>query len=265
MAESAALLVDVVLPHQPIRQWVLSFPNQLRFLFASRSELMCQVPGIVYRAIASHFIKKAGRTQKAAKTAAVMLIQSVWTVRRPGCAKSESERGPVHFHMLFVDGIYAENKYGKTIFQRTNAPTQEELARLVHTISHRVARYLERQGVLERDEENGYLQLVGMDEDLMQQLIGCSVSNRIGVDPQQGRKVFTLQTLPVVEEDDRYVQVAKESGFSLHAGVAAQARERDKLERLCRYILWSTSLSSTLRAAAAVQIGCPADLSRPTL
>ncbi|MCP4075249.1 MAG: hypothetical protein GY744_03585 [Gammaproteobacteria bacterium] len=116
MAEGATLLVDVVLPHQPIRQWVLSFPYQLRFLFASRSELMCQVPGIVYRAIAPHFIKKAGRTQKAAITAAVMLIQSVWTVRRPGCAKSESERGPVHFHMLFVDGIYAENKYGKQHF-----------------------------------------------------------------------------------------------------------------------------------------------------
>jgi len=32
------------------------------------------------------------------------------------------------------------------------------------------------------------------------------------------------------------VQVAKETGFSLHAGVAAQAWERDKLERLCRYI-----------------------------
>jgi hypothetical protein len=32
MAESAALLVDEVLPEQPIRQWVLSFPFQLRFI-----------------------------------------------------------------------------------------------------------------------------------------------------------------------------------------------------------------------------------------
>ena len=70
----------------------------------------------------------------------------------------------------------------------------------------------------------------------MQQLIGCSVSYRIAVGQQQGRKVFTLQTLPAVEEDDRYAQVAKEAGFSLHAGVAAQAWERNKLERLCRYI-----------------------------
>ena len=73
---------------------------------------------------------------------------------------------------------------------RTNAPDQQELAILVHTISHRVARFLERQGVLERDEENCYLQLEGMDEDPMQQLIGCSVSYRIAVGPQQGRRVF---------------------------------------------------------------------------
>tara|TARA_B110000114_G_scaffold98768_1_gene103994 strand:- start:7 stop:528 length:522 start_codon:yes stop_codon:yes gene_type:complete len=70
----------------------------------------------------------------------------------------------------------------------------------------------------------------------MQQLIGCSVSYRMAVGPQQGRKVFTLQTLPAVEADDRCAQVAKEAGFSLQAGVAAQAWERDKLERLCRYI-----------------------------
>jgi hypothetical protein len=156
--------------------------------------------------------------------------------------------------MLFLDGVYAKNKQGKTAFQRTNAPDQEELAILVHTISHRVARFLERQGVLERDEENSYLQLEGMDEDPMQQLIGCSVSYRIAVGPQQGRKVFTLQTLPGVEEDDRYAQVAKEAGFSLHAGVAAQAWERDKLERLCRYISRSAVSEKRLSQTSAGNI-----------
>jgi hypothetical protein len=39
MAESAALLVDDVLPQEPMRQWVLSFPFQLRFLFAGYPEL----------------------------------------------------------------------------------------------------------------------------------------------------------------------------------------------------------------------------------
>jgi len=104
---------------------VLSFPFQLRFLFASRPELMGEVLGIVYRAIASHLIKKVGLTQKTAKTGAVTLIQ------RFGSALNLN----VHFHMLFLDGIYVENKYGKISFQRTNAPTQEELARLVCTRS----------------------------------------------------------------------------------------------------------------------------------
>jgi hypothetical protein len=36
MAESAALLVNEVLPCQPMRQWVLSVPFPLRFLFASQ-------------------------------------------------------------------------------------------------------------------------------------------------------------------------------------------------------------------------------------
>jgi hypothetical protein len=131
---------------------------------------------------------------------------------------------------------FIQKKYAKAIFQRTNAPTQEALAQLVHTISHRIARYLERRGILQRDEESSHLLLDGIDDDPMQPLIGCSVSYRIAVGSQKGRKVLTLQTLLGVEAYDRYAQVAKEAGFSLQAGVAAQEWERDKLERLCRYI-----------------------------
>jgi hypothetical protein len=36
MADSATLLVDEILPHQPMRQWMLSVPFPLRFLIASR-------------------------------------------------------------------------------------------------------------------------------------------------------------------------------------------------------------------------------------
>jgi len=120
-------------------------------------------------------------------------------------------------------------------FHRTNVPDQQELTELVHTIIHRVAGYLEREGIPERDDENSYLNLEG-DEDPMQQVLGCSVSYRIAIGPQQGRKVFTQQSIPAWEDDDCFAQVAKVAGFSLHAGVAAKAWERQKLERLCRYI-----------------------------
>ncbi len=71
----------------------------------------------------------------------------------------------------------------------------------------------------------------------MDQLLGPSITYRIAVGPQAGRKVFTLQTLPACDPQDPFGDtVGKVAGFSLHAGVAARAQERQKLERLCRYI-----------------------------
>jgi hypothetical protein len=69
----------------------------------------------------------------------------------------------------------------------------------------------------------------------MAQLQGASITYRVAVGPQQGRKVFTLQTLPACDEPFD-AGVGKVAGFSLHAGVAARADERKKLEPLCRYI-----------------------------
>ena len=97
-------------------------------------------------------------------------------------------------------------------------------------------RYFERQGLLEQDAENSYLTTDAVSEDPMNQLLGHSITYRIAVGPQAGRKVFTLQTLPACEPDDYADTAGKASGFSLHAGVAARSDERKKLERRCRYI-----------------------------
>ena len=227
MAESAALLVDEVLPEQPMRQWVLSFPFQLRFLFASRPEIMGRVLGIVYRVITTHQVRKAGYTHDTARTGAVTLIQ------RFGSALNFN----IHFHMLFLDGVYVDQPNGTARFRWVKAPTSQELTRLAHTIAHRVGRFLERQGLLERDAENSCLASDAVDDDPMNPLIGHSITYRIAVGPQVGRKVFTLQTLPACEPEDQFGDtVGKVAGFSLHAGVAARAKERKKLERLCRYI-----------------------------
>ncbi len=226
MAESAALLVDDVFPSQPVRQWVLSFPYPLRFLFASRPAIMGKVLGIVYRVIATHLIKKAGFTKKTAHTGAVTLIQ---------CLGSSLNHN-IHFHMIFLDGVYVEGRHGSLDrFHWVKAPTGDELAGLTHTIARRVGRFLEHQGLLESDAGNSHLALDSVDDDPMVHLQGHSITYRIAMGPQTGRKVFTLQTLPACDPDDPDT-VGKSAGFSLHAGVAAKARERDKLERLCRYI-----------------------------
>jgi hypothetical protein len=57
----------------------------------------------------------------------------------------------------------------------------------------------------------------------------------ITADPRKGHKVFTLQTLPASPDEPRR-EVAEASGFSLHAGIAAKASQREKLEHLARYV-----------------------------
>ena len=47
MVETAALLVDEILPRQPLRQWVLSVPFPLRFLFATEPAALAAALGKV--------------------------------------------------------------------------------------------------------------------------------------------------------------------------------------------------------------------------
>ena len=59
MSEQAAFLTDWVLPNAPIRQWVLSFPVQLRYWMARDSKLLGLVLAIVIRAIGGFQRKRA--------------------------------------------------------------------------------------------------------------------------------------------------------------------------------------------------------------
>ena len=99
--------------------------------------------------MAAHLIKKAGFVQASAHTGAVTLIQRFGSAlnlnihlmcmdarmsRAHGCAGAP--------HMLFLDGVYVDAP--KTKFKPVMAPTHEELVQLVHTVSHRIARFLDR-------------------------------------------------------------------------------------------------------------------------
>ena len=125
MADTAAHLVEHVLPEQPIRQWVLSFPYPLRFLFATRPAVLTQVLGIVYRAVSTFLVRRAGL--------------------RVGA------------------GVYTFDDEAPR-FHRVAAPTQAELQRLLHAIATRVTRALEKQGLLLRDEETPSLDIEPADD-----------------------------------------------------------------------------------------------------
>ena len=62
------------------------------------------------------------------------------------------------------------------------------LEALVRVISERVGRTLERQGLLVRDLENSFLMLDSPDVSGFDNLLGHSITYRIALGPQQGRK-----------------------------------------------------------------------------
>lgn len=244
MTESAALLVDEVLPQEPVRQWVLSVPFPLRYLFATDPAAMGVVLGIVYRAIAAHLVRKARLTQKTGRTRAVTLIQ------RFGSALNLN----IHFHLLVLDGVYELTAAGPR-FRRVAPPTPAELDALLGQIVARIARQLERRGLVVRDAENSYLSTGPGEDSALEALLGHSITYRIAVGPNEGRKAFTLQTLEsALETSSGEQRLAKHSGFSLHAGVAAAAHQRDKVERLCRYIARPPVATTRLALTAQGQV-----------
>lgn len=218
MVESAAHLVDEVFPKKPLRQWVVTFPFQVRFLLAQDAKLMSAVLRVVNRAIESHLLNKAGAKRKdGAKTGAVTFVQ------RFGSSLNLN----IHFHIMYLDGVY-RFKEDQAVFQVTKAPTSKELEKLLSNITKRVVRLLERRGLIKED-------LTPKEQSGFSHIQASSITYRIALGKYKGQKALSLQTLPERERtENKYL--AKNSGFSLHAGIACGAHERKKLERICRYI-----------------------------
>lgn len=226
MSESAIHLVDEVLPQKPIRQWVLSFPMQIRLLLAVQPKIMSEVLSITTSVITGYLCKKAGHKKANAKTGVVTLIQ-----RFGGSINLN-----VHFHQLYLDGVYELDGEGKPYgWQKTKAPTRDELAELLNKITHRITKRLEKLGFISRDEEE-HLQINLGDGDALAKLQAGAVTYRFSLGPNKGKKALTLKTLPEQDHSSSKGLVAKSSGFSLHAGVAFAGHEREKIEKLCRYI-----------------------------
>src|SRR5262249_12627797 len=118
MAETAAHLVDHVIPPVPVRQWVLSLPIPLRLLFAAEPQLLAPLLQVIRRVIAGFLVKRAGFKLSRADTGAVTLIQ------RFGSAANLNMN--IHLHCLVLDGVYLKRD-GAAVFHEAAAPSTDEL------------------------------------------------------------------------------------------------------------------------------------------
>ena len=97
MADTAAQLVERVLPQVPVRQWVLSLPFDLRYRLAYDAALTSAVLDLFVRTVFASLRRRARRQRVVVRGQ----CGAVTFVQRFGDALNLN----VHFHSLVLDGV----------------------------------------------------------------------------------------------------------------------------------------------------------------
>jgi hypothetical protein len=222
-ADTAAYLVDRVIPHVPVRQWVLSLPYSVRYRAAFDGAFLGKVLGIFVREVFA-WLRRGARDYGIPRGQ----CGSVTFVQRFGSALNCTP----HFHTLVLDGVYAALPGESPRFYPLRPPEKRDVAAVAERVGVRVAALMESEADLGAEED---------EVPPLGELYSASIAGRIASGPNAGQRLRTLgQFNEAAGPEDEGFQTdgprcAKVSGFSVHAGVGIRAGDRKGLERLCRY------------------------------
>jgi hypothetical protein len=245
MAERAAHLVDHVFPEVPVRQWVLTLPFRIRYLLAWDHVLCRAVVGVFLRAVLGFLRRRARQLDGIAdgRSGAAVIVQ------RFGAALNTN----IHAHAMVLDGVFAEDAARRLRFHPYPPPADAEMDAVLSTIVRRVRRLLVRRGVWEDEAGDPWAEA----DPVLAGLTGAAVRGRRVLGPQAGAPVRRcgaspdLAALPVPRRGPCH---AHADGFDLHAGVTVPARDRARLERLCRYALRPPIAADRVRLTESGQV-----------
>jgi hypothetical protein len=126
MSDMAKHLIEEVIPVVPVRQWVLSM--------ARNSDFLRKALAVYHRSINRHYVSKARKLNlRNPKTGAITVVQ------RFGGALNLN----VHFHTIYIEGVFYENEYGEEAFYEL-IPSHEEVIHLNGILEKRLTRLMEK-------------------------------------------------------------------------------------------------------------------------
>jgi hypothetical protein len=239
MAETAAHLVDHVLPHVPVRQWVLTVPFALRYRMAYDRKVLREVRRVFLRTIFAHLRRRArARGLIDPECGAVSFVQ------RFGSALNLNP----HLHVLVLDGVYAPvEPDGPLLFHRLPDPTDAEIGKLLTTLRKRLATRFRRLALAPPESEpDGEDPALPFESESLAATYAAAVQGR----DASGAPVTRIGRNP----EAPFVplagaRLAVQHGFSLHAGVRISGSDRERLERLVRYVARPAIASERLELA----------------
>ena len=237
MAERAAHLVDAVLPHVPVRQWVLTLPYRLH-------EVCRAVLAVYVRAVLGFYRRRARHNGMCdGRSGAVTVIQ-----RFGGGLQLN-----VHFHSLFLDGVFTETPDDTLEFHPAEPPSDEDVARLLAVIRRRVLRLLVRRGLAALDWAD--VDPLAEESAALAGISSAAVQGRVALGPRAGARVIQIGREPdapwVISRGPCQAHL---EGFDLHAAITVAADDRVALERLARYVLRPPVAQDRLTLTPAGQV-----------
>ena len=204
MADTAARLVDHVLPLAPYRLWTLSLPHDIRLLVVRNPDLLSRVLLLFLRTVFAYQRCRARRLGiDNPLTGAVTMIQLFGSILQL----------TPHAHSWIPDGVFHTSDGESLQFTRLEPPSDDDVKTLLVRIASRVRAAAEEYEDPCPDE-----------------------SSYVMASCQWEASQPPLYTIPLTEDERPYSpRCAYHEGFSLHADLDCHQRERKKLERLLRY------------------------------
>ena len=237
MSEGADFFVTNVIPHVPVRQWVLSFPMPARFWMARNPRLMQSLLNIFTRTIRAYYRESFYGSSSVKRSGYKVQPGSITVIQRFGGALNLN----IHFHTLFLDGVYVSSdreQNSQPVFIPQKPIQSKDVENLLKTVQKRMIRHLIKRGLISK-YENDPVPDLNEELTLLDSLQGSSVLGRIGTGENQGSKVRRVGSFGTESEKAFTAgpMSANLAGFSLHAGTYVRADDRERLESLCRYLL----------------------------
>jgi hypothetical protein len=231
MCNSAAFLVQHVIPDVPVRQWVLSVPFELRLLLAKRSDALNYVGRV--------FVKEVFRWQR--EQAHVFGLEHVrsgaieWPQRFGGSLNLN-----VHYHLAVPDGVFTRSAEGaRARFHRLAPPGPSDLEDIALNVSVRVERWLRRKQLLLDTEEalfNNFNNQTPEATPLDACLQGSLGIGELTCLPEDRSSCVADTVEPLLPKPTKAGRRGGQwRGFDVHAGVVVSGSDREGRERLLRY------------------------------
>jgi hypothetical protein len=172
----------------------------------------------------------------------------------------------VHFHTDVLDGTFTMDEDGELEFHDADPPTEEEIKKLVKNIRKRVLKMLKRAKIsIGRDSDEHDDPLVD-EYPALAAACSASIQQLIALGPRAGRRVMRLVQDPDPEELEhkrkfKSTRHARFKGFDLYASPPVPPHDRNRLERMLRYMLRPPIAQGRLREMADGKIAL--DLKQP--